>query len=424
MKEYAILKNKNIALGVCGSVAIYKSLELIRLYKKAGANVRVVLSKLATKFIKPMLFEAISGNKVLSDDTQSWCDDSLNNHIEISRWADVFVIAPCSVNTLNKFANGINDNVLTDSLLANNKYKKTLICMSANTKMLHNKITQKNIKKLKKLKCSFVKTRNKTLICKEFGEGALADVQDIFHTSVKMLKKNSFWHNKSVIINGGGSIEPIDGVRYISNYSSGKMAISLAKAFYYKGANVHFVGNKDVCDSVEFDIAKYMANSVDEHFKIAQNIINNCTDVVYFIGAGAMSDYALKIKDKQNSKNTKFAKLKKQNLGDDFELKLTKTTDVIKSLQAKKDNKTELIKIGFKCELDEHIAKEQAFKSLQTKGLELVCLNVLKSSDDFGRDDTNIVVYAKNQDKEVIKYSGSKLGFGFALAKYIKNKLK
>ena len=422
MQECAIIKNKNIALGVCGSVAIYKSLELIREYKKNGANVRVVLSKSATKFIKPMLFEAISGNKVLSDKAQSWCDDFLNNHIEISRWADVFVIAPCSANTLNKFANGISDNVLTDSFIASNKHKKTLICMSANTKMLNNNITQKNIKKLKKLGCSFVSSVSKTLICKEYGDGALASVGQIFNSSVKMLKKNSFWHNKSVIINGGGSIEPIDGVRYISNYSSGKMAISLAKAFYYKGANVHLVGSQNICNNIELDIAIYRANSVDEHFKTIQNIINNCDNVVYFVGAGAMSDYTPKIKDNQNTKELKFTKLKKQNMGDDFELKLTKTIDVIKSLKPK-TAKQKLIKIGFKCELDEHIAKEQAFKSLQTKGLELVCLNVLKSSDDFGSGKTNISVYAKKQDKEIIKYSGSKLGFGFALAKYIKNKL-
>ncbi len=139
-----MIKNKNILLGVTGSIAIYKTLELIRLFIKARANVRVLMSEEAKRFITPLTFEALSQNAVLSVDTESWANDL--NHIHIGKWADVFIIAPISANTVNKLACGIADNLLTQSILAFNK--KIIIAPSANTNMILNPITQRNLETL------------------------------------------------------------------------------------------------------------------------------------------------------------------------------------------------------------------------------------------------------------------------------------
>ncbi|NPA73700.1 MAG: bifunctional phosphopantothenoylcysteine decarboxylase/phosphopantothenate--cysteine ligase CoaBC, partial [Epsilonproteobacteria bacterium] len=178
-----LLKDKNIVVGVTGSIAIYKALELIRLFIKSSANVKVVMSESAKEFITPLTFETVSQNIVLHKDTESWAND--NNHIGISKWADIFVIAPATANTINKIGAGIADNLLLDSVLA---YDKTLvIAPSANTKMYLNPNTTSNLKKLKVFGHIIVEPQNKLLACNDEGVGALAEPLEIFYQTAREL---------------------------------------------------------------------------------------------------------------------------------------------------------------------------------------------------------------------------------------------
>ena len=235
-----LLEGKNIVVGVSGSISIYKSLELIRLFIKSGAKVKVVMSESAKEFISPLTFQALTREKVLHKDSESWADE--NNHIDLGKWADLVVVAPATANTINKLSNGIADNLLLSLLLA---YKRTkIIAPAANTNMYKNPLTQSSLKMLKLTNFTVVEPQEKMLACGDVGDGALADVEDIFYNCAKALLKDEYWTNRRVVVSGGGTVEKIDDVRFISNFSSGKMASSLSLALYLKGADVCLITTK------------------------------------------------------------------------------------------------------------------------------------------------------------------------------------
>lgn len=277
-----LLKDRNILVGVTGSIAIYKSLELIRLYKKAGANVRVIMTSGAKKFIQPLTFETISGNKVLDDTNEDWSTDTVNNHIAIGKWCDLFVLAPTTANTINKLSNGIADNILTQSALAYPGVK--LLAPAANTNMMQNPLTKASIKMLKLCNFKIIDTTIKELACKDIGDGAMAEVTDIFDLSARELLKDNFWSDRKVVLNGGGTIEKIDDVRYLSNFSSGKMALNLAKALTYKGADVCLI------TSSELEIPKSIYTI---KVQSSAEMLSFCNDAIRVAKKGKMSDATL-----------------------------------------------------------------------------------------------------------------------------------
>jgi len=187
-----LLENKNILVAVTGSIAIYKTLELIRLYIKAGANVKVIMTASAKKFITPLTFETLSQNTVLDDTNEDWSND--HNHIKITQWADLFVIAPATANTIAKLANAIADNILLQVALAYPGIK--LLCPAANTNMMNNPLTKASLKMLKLCNFKMIDTTTKELACKDIGDGAMADVENIFHTSCSELLKDRYWKDR------------------------------------------------------------------------------------------------------------------------------------------------------------------------------------------------------------------------------------
>ena len=235
-----LLKDKKIVLGVCGSIAIYKSIEILRNLQKLGAKVRIVMSDKSQDFIRPLLFETLSNYEVLCSQTQKW-SQSPNNHIEIASWADLFLIAPCTANSINKIAYGIADNILLESFLAFDKTK--LIAPAANTKMLENHATLESLEILKQRGISIIDPQSKELACKQIGNGALAEPLEITYQVIRAFYQKDFWQDRQIGISSGGSREKIDSVRYLSNYSSGKMGASLALASYFLGANVTYIGS-------------------------------------------------------------------------------------------------------------------------------------------------------------------------------------
>ena len=392
-----LLKDKNILLGVTGSIAVYKAIELVRLYKKAGANVKVIMTSAAKKFINPLTFETISQNKVLDDTNEDWSTDSVNNHIAIGKWADLFVIAPCSANTINKLNNGIADNILTQSALAYDRIK--LVAPAANTKMIKSPITQASFKMLKLCNFRFINTTTKELACQDIGDGAMAEVDTIFHASARELLVDPYWKDRMVVLNGGASIEKIDDVRYISNFSSGKMASSLALALYYKGADACFIKFKNVdfpqrnfIHTIEVDSTADALAFTDDAIRIAKkgklseatlmddSTIQNIQKKPYFFGVAAISDYIPTYP--QNGK------IKKADIGASWSLELKQNDDILASIS---DN--EIYKIGFKAEFDEANANSNAKNMLDNKNLDGVCLNILNTTDNNFGSDTNAINY-------------------------------
>ncbi len=414
-----LLQNKKILLGVTGSIAIYKSLELVRLFTKAGADVKVVMSEAAKKFVTPLTFETLSGNKVLDEQSESWSD--AHNHIKTTQWADLFIIAPASANTIAKLANAIADNMLLQCALA--YPHKKLIAPSANTHMLQNPITQGNLKMLAIANYEVVATQTKELACKTVGDGAMAEPLEIFWHTCRELLRESFWEDRRVIVTGGGTIEKIDDVRYISNYSSGKMASALATALFCKGADVNLIATRFDTDlpnamhKIDVTSTEEMLDFVTDSVRIAKKgklskpslITDKPIELIqkepFLFMAAAVSDYIPAF--------AQSGKLKKEMLGESFDLHLKQNIDILKTI-----NKDGIKVIGFKAEMDKEKAKENATAQLTCKGVDAVCLNILADEKSFGTDE-NAIEFITHQGSTLLPQV-DKLSLSFEILKNAK----
>jgi phosphopantothenoylcysteine decarboxylase/phosphopantothenate--cysteine ligase len=374
-----LLAGKKILLGVTGSIAAYKSLELLRLYIKAGADVHVVMSPSAKKFITPLSFEALSRNRVLDDTNESWAGDQFN-HIQLSQSSDIMVIAPASANTIAKLANGIADTILTQCALAYSGVK--LLAPSANTAMIANPMIQASMKMLAIANYDIVSTQTKELACQTTGDGAMAEPLEIFWNTARILLKDEFWSHRRVIVTGGGTIEKLDDVRTISNASSGKMASALACALFCRGADVNLIATRfesdlpknihitDVQSSQEME--KYLIYSLHTAKKE-----NNTQKEPYLFMAAAVSDYIPMYPQE--------GKLKKEMLGESWTIAMKQNIDLLSSI-----NKEGLKTVAFKAETDISTATANATKLLTSKGVDAVCLNIISNDNPFGSDTNQI----------------------------------
>ena len=413
------LSNKNILVGVTGSISIYKACELVRLFVKSGANVNVVMSQAATKFISPLTFEALTRNKVLTKDSEDW--SSSLNHVELPQSSDLFVIAPITANSINKLAKGITDSIVLDCALA---YDKTLVVApAANTQMIKSHYTQGSLKMLRVNDVSIVEPQEKLLACGTSGTGALADVLEIYYKSAQAIFKDSFWSDRKVVVTGGGTIEAIDDIRFISNHSSGKMANALALALYLKGADVCLVTtkpNKELPKEIytlEVSSANEMLEYVVDCIRVAKKgklnraSLNNPEAIKviqkkpFLFMAAAVADYRPKF--------AQSGKLKKDTLGDEWDLKLTKNPDILKTI-----NKDGIITVGFKAEKDEKNALNNAKRALKEKNLDAICLNILKEENNFGSDKNQVTCITKDDIKEFGLLD--KLELSFKILEYLK----
>jgi len=397
-----LLQNKKILLAVTGSIAVYKSLELTRLFIKAGAQVKVVMSESAKKFVTPLTFETLTSNRVLDDTNESWVDD--HNHIKTTEWADVLVIAPATANTIAKLANAIADNILLQCALAFSPRK--ILAPSANTNMLEHPITQANLKMLGIANYTILETQTKELACKTIGDGAMAEPLNVFWTTARELLKDEFWADRRVIVTGGGTIEKIDDVRFISNFSSGKMASAMATALYCKGADVNLISTKfasnlpedvytlDVEDTLEMQ--EYLVDSIRISKKgklskaslVREEQIHLIQKKPYLFMAAAVSDYIPAF--------AQDGKLKKDILGEKWNLELKQNIDILSNI-----DKEGISVVGFKAEMDESNATLNATNMLHNKKLDAVCLNVLKDSDSFGSDTNEIKFITKDSTTHI-----------------------
>ena len=386
-----LLAGKKILLAVTGSIAAYKSLELVRLYVKAGAEVRVVMSPSAKKFVQPLSFETLSRNRVLDDTNESWSDDF--NHIGFARWADVMVIAPATANTIAKLANGIADTILTQCALACTAPK--ILAPSANTAMIANPMIQGSLKMLAMAGYESVSTQTKELACQVVGDGAMAEPLEIFWHSARSLLRDDFWSDRRVIVTGGGTIERLDDVRFVSNFSSGKMASALACALFVRGADVNLIATRfdpelpKALHTIDVESSAEMGEYLTDSIRIAKkgklskpSLINDAPIALiqkepYLFMAAAVSDYI--------PSHPQSGKLKKEQLGESWTIAMKQNTDLLASA-----NKEGIKTVAFKAETDPSVAADNARNLLARKGADAVCLNVIDASNPFGGDTNRI----------------------------------
>lgn len=394
-----MLENKNILLLVTGSIAIYKSLDLISNLKKLGSNVFVVMSDEAMKFITPLTFEALSGHKVLHSKSQEFLTSS-PNHISYARLADIAIIAPASVNIIAKLNYGIADNIIIETLLALDC--PIMLAPSANTNMLSAPQTKRNLESLKSMGIHIIEPRVSLLACNITAKGAMADINEIIFQIKRVFLRSEFWSNKEVVITGGGSIEQIDDIRHISNNSSGKQASNLALRFYYLGAKVTLISSRFPLalpleiKCLEVKSSKDFSNALKDSLK----------DSSILLMAAAISDYI---------PNKIDGKLKKEQLGDIWNLRLEQNIDILKSLKAS-------FKVGFKAESEEDTAMQNARKMLEHKGCDMVVLNVINDSNKIGGDSNEICIITK--DSTTPKLKGDKEAISVEIINAIEKQIR
>jgi len=405
------LKNKKVLLGVTGSISIYKACEVARLFIKAGATVQVVMSREAKKFISPLTFEALTRTKVLCDDSEDWSSE--HNHIGVAKSGDIFIIAPATANTINKLSKGVADNILLQVALAFSG--KFLIAPSANTQMLNNHFTNGALKMLKVNDCRVIEPQTKLLACGDEGNGALAEPLEIFYQGAKALLEEEFWIDRKVVVTGGGTREKIDEVRYISNFSSGKMSDSIATALYLKGADVCYIRTKynelpNEVYTIDIDSASEMldytvdAIRVSKKGKMSKTSMNNVDaphliqKKPYLFMVSAVSDFTPKFPQD--------GKIKKSSIGDKWNIELKSTTDILSNI-----NKDGLVAIGFKAEMDRNSGFDNAKNMLKSKNIDAVCYNLLDNSESFGSDDNRVEFITKDSLVDLGKKSKMELAF-------------
>ncbi|MDR3609538.1 MAG: bifunctional phosphopantothenoylcysteine decarboxylase/phosphopantothenate--cysteine ligase CoaBC [Ignavibacteriaceae bacterium] len=375
------LSGKKIILGVTGGIAAYKACWLTRELIKRGAEVKVVMTPSALQFVQPLTFSSLSKNEVVVNifpDNQNNGTSMKTWHIDLVRWADLMIIAPCTVNTAAKIAAGISDNALLTVVLA--LRSPLLIAPAADIDMYENKITQKNFRTLEDMGYSIVKAEKGELASGLEGGGRMADINKIADAAeVILLGYKRDLHNKKVLVTAGPTNEDIDPVRFIGNRSSGKMGYNIAKAAYLRGAEVTLISGP-VSESIYPEVKVISIRTAEEMKKaVDAEMVNN--DIL--IMAAAVADYKpIKISDR---------KLKKEDNLD--MIKLTQTEDILSTLKVSGKKV-----IGFALETDNET--ENARKKLKNKLLDMIVLNSLKDKNSGFEHNTNkITVIHKNGEQ-------------------------
>ncbi|MBG9814760.1 bifunctional phosphopantothenoylcysteine decarboxylase/phosphopantothenate--cysteine ligase CoaBC [Priestia endophytica] len=365
------MEGKRIVLGVSGGIAAYKAAALTSKLIQSGAEVRVIMTESATKFITPLTFQALSRNHVYTD-TFLEEDPTVISHIDVADWADLIIVAPATANTIGKLANGLGDDMLTTTLLATTA--PVWIAPAMNVHMYDNKAVQRNIMTLYNDGYRFIEPSAGYLACGYIGRGRLEEPEKIVELVKEHFtpKKEQLLVGEKIVITAGPTRENVDPVRFFSNRSTGKMGYALAQAAKDLGADVTLISgptNLTPPTGVTFVEVESAANMLDA----VMNVFNDASVV---IKSAAVADYHPKVTFGQ--------KMKKKD--GDLAIEMERTTDILKTLGQKKDGQ---LLVGFAAET-EHV-EEYAMKKLQTKNADLIVANNISTEGAGFGGDTNIV---------------------------------
>ncbi|WP_427338544.1 bifunctional phosphopantothenoylcysteine decarboxylase/phosphopantothenate--cysteine ligase CoaBC [Caloranaerobacter sp. DY30410] len=363
-----MLSNVNIVLGVTGGIAAYKAVDVVSRLKKLGANVDVIMTKSATKFVTPLTFQSLSQNFVTVDmfaEPKKWEVE----HISLAQKADIFLVAPATANVIGKVANGIADDMLTTTIMATRA--KVIFAPAMNTNMYRNPIFKENMEKLKTLGYEFIKPASGRLACGDYGEGKMAEPADIVEYIIKMHFAKKTLLNKKIVVTAGPTIEKIDPVRYITNFSSGKMGYAIAIEAKRRGADVILISgptNLDKPDGIKVvnvNTTMEMLKAIEEYFD----------EIDVLIKAAAPLDYRPEVVSDK--------KIKKQD--GSLNIKFVRNPDILAHFGKLKKKQ---ILVGFAAETNDVI--ENAMKKIKNKNLDFIVANDVTMKNAGFRSNTNI----------------------------------
>lgn len=376
-----MLEGKKVVLGVCGSIAAYKSALLVRLLVKAGAQVQVVMTADATNFITPLTLSTLSKNPVLVDyfkpETGEW-----NNHVELGLWADLLLIAPTSANTLAKMATGICDNLLTAVYLS--AKCPVYFAPAMDLDMWKHETTQQNIAQLNSYGNILIQPGTGELASGLHGEGRMAEPEEIIDFISGDIRKKLPLNNQKILVTAGPTYEAIDPVRFIGNHSSGKMGFAIADQLAKLGADVTLISGPSAQKS-HYHVQRIDVTSAAEMLEVCTQHYASAKACVM---SAAVADYTpVKVSAQ---------KIKKHDEG--FSIDLKKTTDILKTLGQLK--RPDQILVGFALETDNE--EQNALDKLQKKNLDFIVLNSLNDKGAGFQTDTNkVTIIDRNQHKTI-----------------------
>ena len=372
-----MLKNKKILLGISGSIAAYKIAFLTRLLVKEEAEVQIVMTQAAKEFITPLTLATLSKKPVLSefvkDQTGTW-----NNHVDLGLWADIILIAPATAHTLAKCANGICDDLLTAVYLS--AKCPVIFAPAMDLDMVQHPSTIENLKKLQSFGNQIIKSNFGELASGLVGEGRMAEPEELVEILSKHFSENVILKGKKVLITAGPTQEPIDPVRFISNHSTGKMGYAIANKFAKAGAEVTLVSGQVALKSPDVSINVVKVRSAKEMFEATKLHFDEADIIVL---SAAVADYTPAVVAEK--------KIKKKE--DTFNIELTKTVDIAKTLGATK--RLDQLMVGFALETDNEV--ENAIGKIKSKNLDMIVLNSLQNAGaGFGHDTNKISIIKRD----------------------------
>ena len=376
----SILSGKNILLGISGGIAAYKSTYIVRLFKKQGANVQVLMTPSSKEFVTPLSLSTLSNNPVLSDFFDKKDKNKLwNNHVELALWADIFLIAPATSNTISKMASARADNLLLATYLSSKC--PVYFAPAMDLDMYKNSANQENIKKLISHGKIHIPVNSGFLASGLGGEGRMKEPEEIIDFIINNIKQDLKLYNKKVLITAGPTYEPIDAVRFVGNFSSGKMGFSLAKTAASLGAEVTLITGPTSLNLVDDNVVVVNVVTADQMFVEVKKYFRS-SDIS--ILSAAVSDF--------KPKNRSDKKIKKQN-NNTLSIDLIQNIDILKYLG---DNKSEKqILVGFALETDNE--NQNALLKIKNKNLDAIVLNSLNDKGaGFGHDTNKVSIINKN----------------------------
>ena len=370
-----MLHGKKILIGITGSIAAYKIIFLVRLLVKQEAEVKIIMTPAAKEFVAPIVLSTLSKNKVYIDlvEENSWA-----NHVALGRWADVFLIAPLSCNTLAKMANGHCDNLLLAVYLS--AKCPVVVAPAMDEDMWHHPATKNNLDRIKKYGNFIIPVDNGELASGLFGEGRMAEPATIITYLIENFFRGTTLKNKKVLITAGPTYEPLDPVRFIGNYSSGKMGFAIAEQAYLQGADVTLISGPSH-EQLNYNSIKLIrVTTANEMYEACLKLFKQANITIM---SAAIADYQ-PIEILSN-------KIKKKHA--EWNLKLQKTTDILFQL-GKQKTKSQFL-VGFALETENEI--ENAHKKLKNKNADAIVLNSLNDTNaGFGFDTNKITILYKD----------------------------
>lgn len=375
------LSGKHILLGITGGIAAYKCPDLVRHLKKAGAQVHVVLTESASHFVTPMTLQALSGNTVSSDLFDPSAELSMS-HIELAKWADLVLIAPATANIIAKIANGIADDLLSTLCLATPA--KIAIAPAMNQQMYKAAATQQNLATLASRNTLILGPDEGFQACGDFGPGRMVEPATIVKHVEKYFSATSTLAGTEITITAGPTIEELDPVRYISNYSSGKMGYAIAQAATEIGATVNLISGP-VNLATPNNVNRINVKSANEMYDVALKFAKKSS---IFISCAAVADY--------RAETIATKKIKKTDDSDELVIKLVKNPDIVANIASLKKGRPFVV--GFAAETNN--IKAYALKKLTTKNLDLICANdVSDKKIGFNSDQNALTLYWQNGEQ-------------------------